>query len=94
MITIVSKARIIKQIIMITHRGFEAERVGCFAKQAAYRMWEASCSETSIVRWTLEYEKLHPGAPEPTALLDHMLNAAKDIDDHHHDIKKYTTVDL
>ncbi|XP_021750122.1 MLP-like protein 43 [Chenopodium quinoa] len=45
-------------------------------------------SVTSIVRWTLEYEKLHPGAPEPTALLDHMLNAAKDIDDHHHGIKK------
>ncbi|XP_021750238.1 MLP-like protein 34 [Chenopodium quinoa] len=45
-------------------------------------------SETCIVKWIFEYEKLHPGVPEPTALLDNLLAAAKDIDDHHHGIKK------
>ncbi|XP_021741515.1 MLP-like protein 43 [Chenopodium quinoa] len=44
--------------------------------------------DTSIVKWTMEYEKLHPGIPEPTALIDSLLNAAKDIDDHHHGVKK------
>ncbi|KAK9706014.1 hypothetical protein RND81_07G098900 [Saponaria officinalis] len=41
-----------------------------------------------LVRWTLEYEKLTPRNPEPTALLDSLLSAAKDIDDHHHGVKK------
>lgn len=45
-------------------------------------------AENCIVRWTFEYEKQHPGIPEPTALLDSWLSAAKDLDDHHHGIKK------
>ncbi|CAO2841932.1 unnamed protein product [Amaranthus hypochondriacus] len=45
-------------------------------------------SETCIVKWGFEYEKLHPDSPEPTALLDALLAAAKDIDDHHHGVKK------
>lgn len=48
----------------------------------------AKDSETSIVRWMLEYEKMHAGIPEPSALLDACLEAAKDADDHHHGIKK------
>ncbi|KAL2929159.1 MLP-like protein 43 [Bienertia sinuspersici] len=44
--------------------------------------------ETSIVKWILEYEKVHAGAPEPSALMDCLLALAKDIDDHHHGIKK------
>ncbi|XP_021723643.1 MLP-like protein 43 isoform X2 [Chenopodium quinoa] len=40
--------------------------------------------ETSIVRWTFEYEKKHPGVPEPSALLDAWLDAIKHVDDHHH----------
>ena len=44
--------------------------------------------EVSIVKWTLEYEKKHAGIPEPTALLDACLLAAKHVDDHHHGIKQ------
>lgn len=40
--------------------------------------------ENCIVRWTIEYEKLHSGIPEPSSLLDSWLEAAKHIDDHHH----------
>ncbi|KAH9609846.1 hypothetical protein KSS87_006988 [Heliosperma pusillum] len=41
-------------------------------------------SETSIIKWVIDYEKKHPGVPEPTHLLDALLGAATDIDDHHH----------
>ncbi|KAL2929177.1 MLP-like protein 34 [Bienertia sinuspersici] len=44
--------------------------------------------ETSIVRWIFEYEKVRPGVPEPSAMMDSVLAAAKDIDDRHHGIKK------
>ncbi|KAL2924186.1 MLP-like protein 43 [Bienertia sinuspersici] len=45
-------------------------------------------TEICIARWILEYEKLHAGIPEPTALLDAWLEAYNHIDDHHHGIKK------
>ncbi|KAL9242360.1 hypothetical protein vseg_016369 [Gypsophila vaccaria] len=45
-------------------------------------------SETCMVRWTLDYVKLTPQTPEPSILLDYLLSAAKDIDDHHHGVKK------
>ncbi|KAL2929155.1 MLP-like protein 43 [Bienertia sinuspersici] len=41
-----------------------------------------------IAKWTLEYEKLHAGIPEPSALLDAWLQATKHIDDHHHGINE------
>ncbi|KNA19809.1 hypothetical protein SOVF_058100 [Spinacia oleracea] len=44
--------------------------------------------ETSILKWILEYEKVHAGVPEPSSLMDAMLGAAKDMDDHHHGVKK------
>ncbi|KMT03093.1 hypothetical protein BVRB_8g196510 [Beta vulgaris subsp. vulgaris] len=44
--------------------------------------------KTSIGTWTLKYEKQHPGIPEPSELLDSWLAATKDLDDHHHGIKK------
>ncbi|KMT03097.1 hypothetical protein BVRB_8g196550 [Beta vulgaris subsp. vulgaris] len=44
--------------------------------------------QNCIFRWTLEYEKLSPDMPEPSALLDAWLAAAVDIDDQHHGIKK------
>ncbi|KAJ8424332.1 hypothetical protein Cgig2_029023 [Carnegiea gigantea] len=40
--------------------------------------------EKSLVKWTFEYEKLHPGIPEPTNLMDALVRLAKEIDDHHH----------
>ncbi|KAJ8422485.1 hypothetical protein Cgig2_016921 [Carnegiea gigantea] len=40
--------------------------------------------EKSLVKWILEYEKLHPGVPEPTTLMDALVRVAKEIDDHHH----------
>ncbi|XP_021723647.1 MLP-like protein 34 [Chenopodium quinoa] len=49
---------------------------------------EPKDKETCIVKWVIEYEKVHPNIPEPTSLMDALLNAAKDIDDHHHGIKK------
>ncbi|KAL2929181.1 MLP-like protein 43 [Bienertia sinuspersici] len=45
-------------------------------------------NETCIAKWTIEYEKLHAGVPEPTALLDSWLEACNHMDDHHHGIKK------
>ncbi|KAL2929166.1 MLP-like protein 43 [Bienertia sinuspersici] len=45
-------------------------------------------NETCIAKWIFEYEKMHPGIPEPTALLDSWIEASKHIDDHHHGIKK------
>ncbi|KAL2929160.1 MLP-like protein 43 [Bienertia sinuspersici] len=35
--------------------------------------------ETSIVKWILEYEKVHAGAPEPSALMDCLLALAKTL---------------
>ena len=40
--------------------------------------------EKSLVKWTFEYEKLHPSIPEPTNLMDALVRLAKQIDDHHH----------
>ncbi|XP_021745404.1 MLP-like protein 43 [Chenopodium quinoa] len=40
--------------------------------------------ELSLVTWTFEYEKKHPGVPEPSSLMDELLKLAKEIDDHHH----------
>ena len=40
--------------------------------------------EKSIVKWIFEYQKLHPGVPEPTTLMDTLIRLAKEIDDHHH----------
>ena len=45
-------------------------------------------NETCIAKLTFEYEKLHAGIPEPSALLDSWLEAFKHIDDHHHGVKK------
>ncbi|XP_021723645.1 MLP-like protein 34 isoform X2 [Chenopodium quinoa] len=42
---------------------------------------------SSTVKWTLEYEKVHPGIPEPSSMLDALLEAAKGIEDHHHGSK-------
>ncbi|CAM8938917.1 unnamed protein product [Rhodiola kirilowii] len=38
--------------------------------------------EGSIVRWTLEYEKLHDGIPDPTSLLEMIHSMSIDIDLH------------
>lgn len=40
--------------------------------------------EKSLVKWIFEYQKLHPGVPEPTSLMDALVRLAKEIDDHHH----------
>ncbi|KMT06303.1 hypothetical protein BVRB_7g162260 [Beta vulgaris subsp. vulgaris] len=40
--------------------------------------------EISLVKWIFEYEKKHPGVPEPSSLMDALLGLAKEIDDHHH----------
>ncbi|XP_057541733.1 MLP-like protein 34 [Amaranthus tricolor] len=40
--------------------------------------------ELCLVKWTLEYEKKHSGIPEPSTLMDALLDAAKRIDEHHH----------
>lgn len=40
--------------------------------------------EISLVKWIFEYEKKHPGVPEPSSLMDTLLGLAKKIDDHHH----------
>uniref|UniRef100_A0A7C8ZUI0 Bet v I/Major latex protein domain-containing protein n=1 Tax=Opuntia streptacantha TaxID=393608 RepID=A0A7C8ZUI0_OPUST len=40
--------------------------------------------EKSLVKWIFEYQKLHPGVPEPTTLMDSLVRLAKEIDDHHH----------
>ncbi|XP_057537555.1 MLP-like protein 31 [Amaranthus tricolor] len=40
-------------------------------------------NETCIVKWTYEYEKLHDGVVEPTALLDACLHSAKQVDVHY-----------
>ncbi|KAL2929192.1 MLP-like protein 34 [Bienertia sinuspersici] len=45
-------------------------------------------SESCIVKWIFEYEKLHAGIPEPSTLLDSWIEASKHIDDHHHGINK------
>jgi len=39
---------------------------------------------SSIVKWILDYEKLHAGIPEPTSSLDALIRLAKEMDDHHH----------
>ncbi|XP_021723646.1 MLP-like protein 34 isoform X3 [Chenopodium quinoa] len=41
---------------------------------------QGSCT----LKWIIEYEKVHPGIPEPSSMLDALLSAAKDMDDHHH----------
>ncbi|CAM8942848.1 unnamed protein product [Rhodiola kirilowii] len=38
--------------------------------------------EGSIVHWTLEYEKLHDGIPDPSTLLEFTHSMSKDIDLH------------
>lgn len=40
--------------------------------------------ELCLVKWTLEYEKKHSGIPDPTTVLDALLDVAKQIDEHHH----------
>ncbi|CAO2828799.1 unnamed protein product [Amaranthus hypochondriacus] len=40
--------------------------------------------ELCIVKWTFEYEKKHSGIPDPTTLMDALIDAAKRIDEHHH----------
>lgn len=49
---------------------------------------EPKDKESSIVKWIIEYEKVHSGIPEPSSMIDALLATAKDIDDHHHGIKK------
>jgi len=36
----------------------------------------------SLVHWTMEYEKLHDGIPDPTSLLEFAVHLSKDIDEH------------
>lgn len=43
--------------------------------------------ESSLVKWTLDYEKVHPDNPEPSAMMDVLVTIAKDIDDHFDDFK-------
>ncbi|CAL1374294.1 unnamed protein product [Linum trigynum] len=38
---------------------------------------------TSLIHWTLEYEKLSEDIPEPFSLLQFFVHLSKDIDDHH-----------
>ncbi|CAI9112868.1 OLC1v1013368C1 [Oldenlandia corymbosa var. corymbosa] len=39
--------------------------------------------ETNLVTWTIEYEKLHEGIPDPNTLMDLCLQLTKDIESHH-----------
>ncbi|KAL2929161.1 MLP-like protein 43 [Bienertia sinuspersici] len=77
-----------KEKKLVKHRCIEGDLMNDYKSISGRCQVIPKDAETCIVRWTLEYEKLHPGSPEPSALLDHMLAAAKDIDDHHHGIKK------
>ncbi|CAL1377882.1 unnamed protein product [Linum trigynum] len=38
---------------------------------------------TSIIHWTVEYEKLSEETPEPISVLHLLVHLSKDIDDHH-----------
>ncbi|KAJ8421975.1 hypothetical protein Cgig2_000645 [Carnegiea gigantea] len=44
----------------------------------------AKDEEKCLVKWLFEYEKLHPGVPEPTTLMDAEIRLTKEIDEHHH----------
>ncbi|CAI9096014.1 OLC1v1032074C2 [Oldenlandia corymbosa var. corymbosa] len=39
--------------------------------------------ESNLVTWTIEYEKLHEGIPDPNTLMDLCLQLTKDIESHH-----------
>lgn len=39
--------------------------------------------DLNLVKWVLEYEKLHDDVPHPTMLLDFVLNVTKNIETHH-----------
>ncbi|CAI0411780.1 unnamed protein product [Linum tenue] len=43
---------------------------------------------TSLIHWTLEYEKLSEDIPEPFSLLKFFVHLSKDIDDHHAEKKE------
>ncbi|CAL1377824.1 unnamed protein product [Linum trigynum] len=38
---------------------------------------------TSLIHWTMEYEKLNEDVPEPFSVLKFLVHLSKDIDDHH-----------
>ncbi|CAL1377827.1 unnamed protein product [Linum trigynum] len=38
---------------------------------------------TSLIHWTMEYEKLNEDVPEPFSLMKFAVHLSKDIDDHH-----------
>ncbi|GAB4828755.1 hypothetical protein Ancab_040611 [Ancistrocladus abbreviatus] len=39
--------------------------------------------DTNLVKWTLDYEKLHGGIGEPIKILELAINITKDIEAHH-----------
>ncbi len=39
--------------------------------------------DLNLVKWVLDYEKLHEDVPHPTQLLDFVLNVSKNIEEHH-----------
>ncbi|XP_021723641.1 MLP-like protein 28 [Chenopodium quinoa] len=69
---------------LIRYRAIEGDVLNEYKTMVATCQVKPKDKERCIVRWSLEYEKKHPGVPEPTDLLDAWLAASKDIDDHHH----------
>jgi len=39
--------------------------------------------EDNLVTWTLDYEKLNEGIPDPITLRDYFIDLTKDIETHH-----------
>ncbi|CAI9096004.1 OLC1v1032064C1 [Oldenlandia corymbosa var. corymbosa] len=49
--------------------------------------------ESNLVAWTIEYEKLHEGIPDPNTLMDLCLQLTKDVESHHLSSPYVDTVD-
>ncbi|PIN11268.1 hypothetical protein CDL12_16133 [Handroanthus impetiginosus] len=84
------KERVLKEIIeaidkekkLVTFKVIEGDLTE-FYKNFKITVDVDTSGEDNLVTWTLEYEKLNMGVPDPHAFMGLLLNVTKDIETHH-----------